>query len=426
MSSGFAWSFTTAAAPTLARPCRRAARPAWRDLDAATATFSQSMQAASIVFTLKDRLRRVGPGVDVVQRRHSDRDLVAARAALGVDDQYTATVGGGTSTAGFDDGRLVLVIHHRRHRRPAAKWIQTTAADFNAGSRSSTAVTDLAGGEIQLAPGLDDDFGGTSLGSSWTTASYSGAARYAVSGGILSLSGGAATRRPPISGVPVEARLDIGAAAYQHFGLATGLASPAGNSWAIFSTMGTTGTLYARVNANGATTDLPIGALPVGYHDYLIRPAAGGYQFLVDGVLRATVDRSTPAGAAMRLAISSFDASGSAPVRVPTGSAPPRTPRAGRSPRPAWTRGGWRPGAWPAGRPACRRGPRWRWRPRARFDGAGWSPWQPATRARRCPAPTADTSATAYGSRRPTRRRPRPSPTSRSTGPKPERASPAL
>jgi hypothetical protein len=54
--------------------------------------------------------------------------------------------------------------------------------------------------------------------------------------------------------------------------------------------------LLARVNANGDTKDANVGALPGGFHDYLIKPVGDGYQFSVDGTVRATVAVTIPRG----------------------------------------------------------------------------------------------------------------------------------
>jgi hypothetical protein len=107
-----------------------------------------------------------------------------------------------------------------------------------------------------------------------------------------------------VTGAPAEGRVQFGAAASQYFGLATDLSAAAGNYWAAFSTAGTTNTLYARVNANGAATDVSLGALPAGYHVYRVQPVAGGFQFFIDGALKTTISASIPAGTPLHLALS--------------------------------------------------------------------------------------------------------------------------
>jgi hypothetical protein len=104
----------------------------------------------------------------------------------------------------------------------------------------------------------------------------------------------------------LAARVRFGATPYQHFGLATDLSAVAGNYWAIFSTGGTTNTLFARVNASGATQDVNLGPLPSGFHDYRIVRAGGAFEFYVDGTLVTTISTSFPSGTPLRIAMSSF------------------------------------------------------------------------------------------------------------------------
>src|SRR5262249_59664984 len=100
--------------------------------------------------------------------------------------------------------------------------------------------------------------------------------------------------------------VQFGAAPYQHFGLATDLSATSGNSWAIFSTYGTSNTLYARVNVNGSPRDVNLGALPTGFHTYKVQPVNGAVLFYVDGVLRTTISSSLPAGAPLKVALSAY------------------------------------------------------------------------------------------------------------------------
>ncbi len=194
--------------------------------------------------------------------------------------------------------------------KTVSTWSHSSAADFNAGSRSGTAVTNAAGGEIQLAPSFVDDFNGSGLGSAWKSAARSGSTLgLRVTGGAVSLTGGTVSTTAAANGKPVEGRVQFGAAANQYFGLATDLASVAGNSWAVFSTLGTTNTLYARVNAAGTTQDVKLGALPGGFHVYMVKPVAGAYQFYIDGALVATINRTITNASAMKVVLSAFSGS---------------------------------------------------------------------------------------------------------------------
>jgi hypothetical protein len=192
-------------------------------------------------------------------------------------------------------------------------WLQTTAADFNPGTQSGTTVTNTSGGEIQLAPVLSDDFTGTTLGSAWTSSSWAGAgggpASVTVSNGILSVSGAQVLSVQPFANTGAEGRVTIGAAAKEVFGLATNLSAAAGNYWAVFTTRGTTGTLYAEVNVAGTLTDVSLGNLPTGYHVYRVQPVSGGFQFSIDGVVKTKISKTFPSGTALHVVMSAFSGS---------------------------------------------------------------------------------------------------------------------
>ena len=88
-------------------------------------------------------------------------------------------------------------------------------------------------------------------------------------------------------GSSVEFTATFGAAPYQHGGFGVDLAGT--SRWAIFSTMGTTDTLYARTNNNGALSDTPLGTGLVGSaHTYRIDWLADRVVFVVDRDVRHT------------------------------------------------------------------------------------------------------------------------------------------
>jgi hypothetical protein len=193
----------------------------------------------------------------------------------------------------------------------AKAWRQSTASDFNAGSNSGTTVSTIAGGKVQLAPAFSDDFTGTTLSSAWTTsATGGGTASATVANSILALSAVEVDSVQTFTVAPVEASLNFAASQYQDFGMATSLAATAGNYWALFDTGNTSNTLFADVNVNGATQTINLGALPVGFHTYRIQPSAGAFQFLVDGVLKATSNPATfPGGTNLKMVLFAYSGS---------------------------------------------------------------------------------------------------------------------
>ena len=199
-------------------------------------------------------------------------------------------------------------------------WRQSTTADFSAGVQNGTTATNQSGSGVRLAPTFEDDFNGTSLSSAWThqdqTGSGGGPESITVANGILSLGGTVILSVQTFSNTPVEGLVNFAAATYQHFGMATSLNSASGNYWAIFSTSGTTSTLFARVNVNGATQDISLGAVPVGFHDYVVKPVTGGFQFCIDGVAQATISASLPTGTALRIVMAEFLGPPQPPLQV--------------------------------------------------------------------------------------------------------------
>ena len=105
---------------------------------------------------------------------------------------------------------------------------------------------------------------------------------------------------------PLQGRISFGASPWQHFGMAVNVDSVSNNYWALFSTKGTTNRLNARVNSNGTTTDVDIGALPGGFHDYEIQPNGSGFAFYVDGVLMTTIAASFQTTVPLRAVLSNF------------------------------------------------------------------------------------------------------------------------
>ncbi|MDB5309370.1 MAG: Fibronectin type domain protein, partial [Gemmataceae bacterium] len=189
---------------------------------------------------------------------------------------------------------------------PANVWHQGGSA-FGSGSFGSTSLTSPTGG-VQLAPTFSDDFAGTTLGAGWAPTAWATGGTATVSGGSVSVAASAVASTTPAGTGGVSGSVSFGAGQYQIFGLATGFSTEAGNYWAVFGTLASTNTLYARVNVNGSTQNVSLGALPTGFHTYTVQPVAGGYQFLVDGVLKTTISATMPAGAALKASLSSFTA----------------------------------------------------------------------------------------------------------------------
>ncbi len=168
------------------------------------------------------------------------------------------------------------------------------AADFASGTLTNTMVTQVADGEVTLAPTLQEEFDGTSLPSGWQAAAWTDGTTPTVSGGVLTLDGGhAATSGTFGSGSSVEFVATFRGEVNQHIGLTASF--DFNDPWALFSTMGSTNGLYARVNSPGGSTDNLIensSNLIGSAHRYRIDWKATSFEFYVDGVLVSTIPRT--------------------------------------------------------------------------------------------------------------------------------------
>jgi hypothetical protein len=272
----------------------------------ATATFSESIQPSTVSFTLTGPSGKVAATLGYSDATHTE--TLIPSAALAASTTYTASLSGAKDLAGnVLSGTVTWSFTTAGVATGASVWSQTTAANFGAGTQSGTAVTSNAGGEVQLAPALSDEFNGTALGSAWVNTPLSTPSTTTVSGGVVSLTASEIFSAASFSPAAVEGRISFGAAPWLAFGLADGLSNGSTNTWAIFSTKGTTNTLYARVNAAGVNTIVSLGALPTGFHVYRVEPVSGGFAFSIDGVLKTTLSIAIPAGIKLKAVLSADD-----------------------------------------------------------------------------------------------------------------------
>jgi methionine-rich copper-binding protein CopC len=272
-------------------------------------TFSESIDPTSVTVTMTDVYKNVIAGNMAYNDTTKTVTFIPTSPLLSFM-AYSVTVSGVKDLSGNSIAAPVTWSFRTR-----GIWLQTTVGDFSSGTNNGTIVTNNAGGEITLAPALNDDFSENSLAapSTWSTESWAsqggGVSSVALSNGILTMSGTAILSSQSFVNSAVEAEIAFGASPYQHFGLTTSFDSVAGNYWALFSTGGTTNSLYARVDAKGSTTDVNIGALPTGFHDYKIQPTSAGFDFYVDGVLQTSIAASFQTTVSLKAGISAFNAS---------------------------------------------------------------------------------------------------------------------
>jgi methionine-rich copper-binding protein CopC len=240
--------------------------------------------------------------------------------AAGGNGVYIYGSGGGFPTNSNSGSNFWVDVVFLGGSSSSGTWTQTSVADFSSGTNSGTTVTNTGGGAVQEAPTLVDDFTGASLGSNWSTISWTsqggGATSVTTANSIVSIQGAQVLSVPTYVNTALEGTMAFAPVAYQHFGLSTGFASFTGNYWAMFSTGATTNTLFARVNSNGTSQDVSLGSLPSGFHDYKIVPIATGFQFYVDSVLQTTIGITFPSGTAASIGFSDFKGVSGSPLQA--------------------------------------------------------------------------------------------------------------
>jgi hypothetical protein len=275
-----------------------------------TATFNEAVQSGTISFVLKDSNGNVVPSTTTYSSSTNTATLTPT-SPLATSSTYTVTVSGAQDLA----GDVMTSPFSWTFTTDHGQLSQSTVADFTSGTQNNTQVSaGTSGGQLTLKSAFSDDFTGSALSSSWTTTSWAssggGPTSVTVVNSILSVAGAEVLSTSLIpSGAGVQGSVNFGATPYQNFGMATNLSSASGNYWALFGTQGTTNTLFAQVNVSGTIQSVNLGALPSGFHNYLIQPVSSGIQFSVDGVALTTINLTIPSGAQLAIVMSSFSGS---------------------------------------------------------------------------------------------------------------------
>ncbi|WP_026369853.1 hypothetical protein [Kallotenue papyrolyticum] len=168
----------------------------------------------------------------------------------------------------------------------------TTAADFGTcATWNGTILSNIGDGEIRLAGTLGDEYSASTLDATrWSWGTWSGGSfTPSLTNGILSLSGasGAYVRSSaPQAVTTLEARVQFGAAPWQHVGW--GSLDFAGDQYLLFSTFNGSTNLYARSNLGSGEQRTDLGPLPTGFHSYRIERVGTEVRYRIDGTLVAT------------------------------------------------------------------------------------------------------------------------------------------
>ena len=189
--------------------------------------------------------------------------------------------------------------------------VDTTSADFGAGTRSGTLVTATGDGAVALGSANVENFDGSSL-----PAGYAVGSPWSTGGGATVASGALVVDGAPVRstatygpGTSVEFVATFGGVPSEHLGFGTDLAN---QPWAFFSTRNTTNTLFARTKTATGTIDTPISPPEGSYigapHRFRVEWATDAIRYYVDGNLVQTHAVTIPT--AMQVVMSDFDTDG--------------------------------------------------------------------------------------------------------------------
>jgi hypothetical protein len=274
-----------------------------------TATFSEPIDPATLSAT-SFSLTRQGAGSPVAATVTYNAATETATLDPSVDLSpgalYTARI---TTAVADVAGNHLAADSVWSFTVQAGAFTDTTVADFAAGTLAGTYVSQTTDGEVILAPTIGSEFsGGPGLPAGWSSSPWTGDTS-TVNSGALTVDGAlAATDTYDGAGRSIEFVATFGAASFQHVGFGQTLAST-GESWAMFSTLNTADSLYARTDNNGVMADHLIAGTWIGSpHRFRIDWMASSVVFSIDGTVVDT--QSVAIGAQMRPVVSDYTAGG--------------------------------------------------------------------------------------------------------------------
>ncbi|MGZ4723657.1 MAG: Ig-like domain-containing protein, partial [Ilumatobacteraceae bacterium] len=170
---------------------------------------------------------------------------------------------------------------------PGAVATDTTVADFAAGTTgTSTSVSDTTGGEVILAPAVGAEFQGPGIPPAWSTGPWTGGTS-TVANGRATVDGSWIRADDLVgTGRAIEFSGTFSGNAFQNAGFGVTL-EDTNDSWAMFGTNTTPGTLRARTLVGGGTPDdFELGSQYIGSkHLFRIEWDSTAVRFYIDGTL---------------------------------------------------------------------------------------------------------------------------------------------
>src|SRR5207253_1486726 len=108
-------------------------------------TFSEAVQSSTISMVLKDAAGNVVPSTFAYDS-NTLKGTLTPNASLATGVQYTVSVSGAADLAGN-----VMTTINWSFTSVGGSWVQTTAADFSAGTPTNTSVVGSPDGQLQLS-----------------------------------------------------------------------------------------------------------------------------------------------------------------------------------------------------------------------------------------------------------------------------------
>ncbi len=272
--------------------------------------FSEPMDPTTIT-TASFRLRPAGGSSDLAATVTYANGVatLAPAAALNSSTQYQVTVAGTvTNTTGTALGSDVTLTFTTGI--VTLTHTDTTVADFSAGSGTCQAVAHYGDGEVILAAALDQEFN-SGFPADWSINPFTGGTA-TVQGGLLFVDGADTASNTAFGpGTSLEAVATFTADQFQHIGFVSDLNFD--TPFAIFSTAGTTNTLFARTYPGNGNVDFPIpnpvsGTWIGSPHRFRIDWTVAGFTYSIDG--NPVHTEALAIGANMHPVVSDFNNNG--------------------------------------------------------------------------------------------------------------------
>jgi hypothetical protein len=256
------------------------------------ATFSEAVNAATVTAAnveLRDGANALVPAT-LTYDAGSLTATLQPSAALAYGASYTARVRGGASGIADSAGNRLaadMMWSFTTELPPTFGFTDTTAADFGAGTvDAGTYVSQMADGEVILAPAVTQEFSGTTLPTGWSLTPWSAGSSMVVNNGQVAVDGGRVSFDALQPGSQsLEFSGTFSTDTFEHVGLGVTFDD---TPWAMFST-GNGGGLYARTHDGTTPSDTLIPGSWIGApHVYRIVWLPASVQYFVDGTLVAT------------------------------------------------------------------------------------------------------------------------------------------